>query len=73
MTFSPGQPVRTRLYAEPGYLRLPGYVRGRTGTVHMRRSTDVCSVRFRAADLWGDQAGDHDVFLDLLDIYLEPA
>jgi nitrile hydratase subunit beta len=73
VTFTPGQPVRTRLQARPGYLRLPAYARGRTGTVHMQRSDDVYSVRFRAKDLWGDDAGDHDVFLDLLETYLEPA
>ena len=65
MTFSPGQAVRTRLSARPGYAR------GRAGTVHMRRSAEVYSVRFRAADLWGE--GDHDVYLDLLERYLEPA
>jgi nitrile hydratase len=37
----------------------------------MRRSAEVYSVRFRASDLWGE--GDHDVYLDLLESYLEPA
>jgi nitrile hydratase len=73
VTFAPGQPVRTRLRAAPGYLRLPVYARGRTGVVHALRGRGVCSVRFRARDLWGDEAGDHDVFLDLLESYLEPA
>lgn len=65
MTFEPGQPVRTRLSARPSYAR------GRAGVVHMRRSADVYSVRFRAADLWG--AGDHDVILELREADLERA
>jgi hypothetical protein len=30
------------------------------------------SVRFHARDLWGPDAGDHDVYLDLFHSYLEP-
>ncbi|MFL6140703.1 MAG: SH3-like domain-containing protein [Labedaea sp.] len=73
MTFAPGQSVRTRLQATPGYLRLPVYARGRTGVVDSQHGPETYSVRFRARDLWGEQAGDHEVFLELLESYLEPA
>ena len=67
MTFAVGQRVRTRLSARPGYAR------GRAGIVHMRRSGEVYSVRFRACDLWGEDAGDHDVILELWETDLERA
>jgi nitrile hydratase len=85
---APGQRVRTRGYDAPGHTRLPDYARGHTGTViaergdmvlpddavRFGRSTPepVYSVRFPARDLWGDGAGDHDVYLDLYLSYLEP-
>lgn len=88
MTLAPGQPIHTRLYAAPGHVRLPIYARGRPGTVHALRgrfpladevarhgSADpeaVYSVRFRARDLWGEEAGDHLVYLDLFESYLRP-
>jgi len=65
VTFDAGESVRTRLSARPGYAR------GRAGTIHMRRSAEIYSVRFRASDLWGE--GDHDVFLELRETDLERA
>ncbi|HEV2780060.1 MAG TPA: SH3-like domain-containing protein [Actinophytocola sp.] len=87
MTFEPGQPVRARLHGAPGHTRLPRYVRGRPGTIHALRGRfrladalargqavdpePLYSVRFAARELWGDDAGDHDVYLDLFESYLE--
>jgi nitrile hydratase subunit beta len=83
----PGDPVRARLHAAPGHTRLPLYVRGRVGTVHALRGRfpfpdeiartgsagpqALYSVRFRARDLWGEDAGTHQVYLDLFESYLE--
>lgn len=85
MRFAPGQAVRARLHGRAGHTRLPLYVRGRVGTVHAVRGRSpladelarggrpepepLYSVRFAARDLWG--AGDHDVYLDLFESYLE--
>jgi hypothetical protein len=87
VSLRPGQPVRARLHAAPGHTRLPLYVRGRAGVVHALRGhfpladelartgtadpEPLYSVRFAARDLWGDDAGDHDVYLDLFESYLE--
>lgn len=84
---TPGQPVRTRLSAASGHTRLPLYVRGRPGVVHALRGRfpfpddlarfgvaepqALYSVRFAARDLWGPDAGAHDVYLDLFESYLE--
>ena len=84
MSFEPGRAVRARLHGAPGHTRLPGYVRGRPGTVHALRGRfpfpdeaarhgraepqALYCVRFAARDLWG--TGDHDVYLDLFESYL---
>jgi nitrile hydratase subunit beta len=86
MSLAPGQPVRTRLDSGPGHTRLPGYARGRPGTVHALRGhypfadevarhgsaepQALYSVRFNARDLWGEGAGDHQVYVDLYESYL---
>lgn len=86
MSYAPGQPVRTRLHAAPGHTRLPLYVRGRPGVVRALRGQfplpdelakqgvavpeELYSVRFAARDLWGEDAGDHDIYLDLYESYL---
>jgi hypothetical protein len=79
----PGDPVRARLRSAPGHTRLPLYVRGRVGTVHALRGDfpfpdggsvepqALYSVRFQARDLWGEDAGSHQVYLDLFESYLE--
>jgi nitrile hydratase subunit beta len=82
---TPGDHVLARLHSAPGHTRLPLYVRGRVGVVHALRGhfpfpddlarygkadkQALYSVRFHARDLWG--AGDHDVYLDLFESYLE--
>jgi nitrile hydratase len=84
--FAPGQPVRARLHAAPGHTRLPIYARGRLGIVHALRGRfpladelartgkaekeALYSVCFTARDLWGEDAGDHLVYLDLFESYL---
>lgn len=88
MSLRPGQRVRARLHAAPGHTRLPSYVRGREGTVHALRGhfpfpddlartgtaapQALYAVRFHAVDLWGEEAGAHDVYLDLFESYLRP-
>jgi hypothetical protein len=88
VSLAPGQSVRTRLDSGPGHTRLPGYARGRAGTIHALRGRfpfadevarrgsaepqPLYSVRFRARDLWGEQAGDHRVYVDLYESYLRP-
>ncbi len=85
MTLAPGDLVHARLHAASGHTRLPLYVRGRAGVVHELRGhfpfpddlarygkagkQALYSVRFHARDLWGD--GEHDVYLDLFESYLE--
>ncbi len=86
MSFTTGQPVRARLLSAAGHTRLPLYVRGRPGVVCALRghfplpdelarhgvapSEALYSVRFAARDLWGEDAGDHDIYLDLYESYL---
>jgi nitrile hydratase subunit beta len=88
--FQVGQRVRARNMHPAGHTRLPRYARGKSGTIlrdhgvfvfpdtnaHFlgEKPQHVYSVRFRARDLWGAQAGEKDsVYLDLWDDYLEPA
>ena len=89
MTFTVGEPVRARLSAASGHTRLPLYVRGRSGVVHavrgefpladalardgVSRPEALYSVRFAARDLWGADAGDHHIYLDLYESYLTHA
>jgi nitrile hydratase len=82
VSYTPGQAVRARLRSAPGHTRLPLYVRGRPGVVCALRGEfpfpdtlashveQLYSVRFAARDLWGEDAGDHDIYLDLYESYL---
>jgi nitrile hydratase subunit beta len=88
VTFARGQRVRTRLKVTDGHTRLPDYARGRVGTIHRHRGNyplpdelvaegqsvpqALYSVYFEARDLWGEDAGDHRVYLDLYESYLQP-
>ncbi|MGE2817948.1 SH3-like domain-containing protein [Mycobacterium heidelbergense] len=88
MTFAPGQQVRTRPKLTEGHTRLPDYARGRVGTIRGHRGNyalpdelvahghsepqALYSVYFEASDLWGDDAGNHRVYLDLYESYLQP-
>ena len=72
-----------------GHTRLTGYVRGRTGTVSALRPAQVLpdsaahflgedpehvySVEFRSDDLWGEDAEDFTLTIDLFESYLEKA
>lgn len=88
--FQAGQRVRALNMHPVGHTRLPRYARGKSGTIlrdhgvfvfpdtnaHFlgEKPQHLYSVRFRARELWGAQAGEKDsVHLDLWDDYLEPA
>ena len=87
--FGAGDRVRVRDWHPPGHTRCPGYVRGKAGTVvrvdgthsvpdveahsAARRYEPTYSVRFTAADLWGDRQRGVSVHVNLWDSYLEPA
>ena len=85
--FGSGDAVTAAAVDVSGHVRLPRYVRGRTGEVvevtgSWRRPEDVVAgretapqpvytVRFAARELWG--SGDHSVCIDLWEGYLQPA
>jgi len=85
--FGPGDRVRVREWHPPGHTRCPRYVRGKTGLVvrvdgihsvpdieahgAAGRREPTYSVRFDAADLWGDGQRGVWVHVDLWDSYLE--
>jgi nitrile hydratase len=85
--FGVGDRVRVRDRHPPGHTRCPRYVRGRTGTVTRvdriesvpdieahsaaRRREPTYSVRFDAADLWGEHQPGIGVHVDLWESYLE--
>ncbi len=88
--FSVGDRVRVR--NEPpsgGHTRLPGYARGRTGTVVMANGgwiypdthahgagdqpTWLYAVEFDSNDLWPSPEASHRVIVDLFEPYLLPA
>ena len=73
-----------------GHTRLPRYVRGKNGTIARHhgifvfpdtnaqfageKPQHVYSVRFKAQELWGEQASPRDsIYLDMWDDYLELA
>jgi len=87
--FGVGDRVRVREWHPPGHTRCPRYVRGKAGTVvrldgiysvpdieahgTARRHEPTYSVRFDAAELWGDGQRGVRVHVDLWDSYLEPS
>jgi len=88
--FHTGQHVRARNINPAGHTRLPRYARGKVGTIErdygvfVFSDTDahglgenpqhVYSVRFKARELWGEQASSRDsVYVDMWDDYLEHA
>jgi nitrile hydratase len=88
--FAPGERVLTRHDAPAGHTRLPRYARDKHGVVHMVHGSFVFpdtnahgqgeqphalySVRFDAAELWGDSAeASAPIHLDLWERYLAPA
>ena len=87
--FGAGDRVRVRDWHPPGHTRCPGYVRGKAGVVvrvdgtysvpdveahgAARRYEPTYSVRFDAAELWGDGQRGVSVHVGLWDSYLEPS
>ena len=84
--FQPGDPVTVRVDAVPGHVRLPGYVRGKSGVVvgvspaypfpdahaHGVAAEDEVTydVRFRSEDLWPGSADPALVHVGVFESYL---
>jgi nitrile hydratase beta subunit len=87
--FKAGDVVRVRNDFVAGHVRMPGYIRGKTGTVvsespvypfpdahaHGIEAEDepTYDVRFRTEDLWPDSADRALVHVGVFQSYLEPA
>jgi nitrile hydratase len=87
--FRPGDRVRVRPDYVPGHIRLPGYIRGKTGVVvgvspaypfpdahaHGVEAEDepTYDVRFRSEDLWPQGAESALVHVGVFESYLERA
>jgi nitrile hydratase beta subunit len=85
--FEPGDRVRVRLDYVPGHVRLPGYIRGKSGIVvsesprypfpdahaHAVEAEDepTYDVRFRSEDLWPNSADAALVHVGVFQSYLE--
>ncbi len=85
--FGPGDRVRVRLDFVPGHIRMPAYIRGKTGVVvgespaypfpdahaHAIESQDepTYDVRFRSQDLWPNSADPALIHVGLFQSYLE--
>jgi len=87
--FKPGDRVRVRLDFVPGHIRMPGYIRGKTGVVvgvspaypfpdahaHGVKADDepTYDVRFRSEDLWPQGSDSALVHAGVFQSYLEHA
>jgi nitrile hydratase subunit beta len=87
--FAVGDRVRTRAGTVPHHTRVPGYTRGKVGTVERLHGAHVFpdanaqglgeqpqwlyTVVFEAATLWGTEGGSHAVSIDAWESYLEAA
>ena len=85
--FKPGDRVRVRNDYVPGHMRMPGYIRGKTGVVisestvypvpdahaHGIKAEDepTYDVRFRSEDLWPNSADPALVHVGVFQSYLE--
>lgn len=86
--FTEGEAVRARPMHRAGHTRMPRYVRGHTGTIVSDNGNQLLpdahsdsgevvmerlyTVRFRASDIWGEDANPRDsVCVDLWESYLE--
>jgi len=85
--FKPGDKVRVKADYVPGHVRMPGYIRGKTGEVvsespaypfpdahaHGVEAQDepTYDVRFRSADLWPNSADPALVHVAVFESYLE--
>jgi nitrile hydratase len=86
-SFRPGERVRVRADYVPGHIRMPGYIRGKTGVVvsqspaypfpdahaHGVAAADepTCDVRFSSEELWPDSADRAFVHVGVFHSYLE--
>jgi len=87
--FKPGERVRVKSECVPGHVRVPAYIRGKTGVVvsespaypfpdahaHGVEAEDepTYDVRFRSEDLWPNSADPALVHAAVFQSYLEPA
>ncbi|MEP6941439.1 MAG: nitrile hydratase subunit beta [Betaproteobacteria bacterium] len=87
--FQPGDRVRVKLDFVPGHVRMPGYIRGKTGVVvsespvypfpdahaHGVEAQDepTYDVRFRSEELWPNSADPALVHVGVFQSYLERA
>jgi nitrile hydratase subunit beta len=85
--FQPGDRVRVKMDYVPGHVRMPGYIRGKTGVVvnespaypfpdahaHGIEAQDepTYDVRFRSEDLWPDSSDPALVHVGVFESYLE--
>ena len=85
--FKPGDRVRVRDDHVPGHIRMPAYIRGKTGVVlgespaypfpdahaHGVAAADepTCDVRFKAGELWPNSADEAFVHVGVFHSYLE--
>jgi len=85
--FQPGDRVRVRLDYVPGHIRLPGYIRGKSGVVvsespaypfpdahaHAVEAQDepTYDVRFRSEDLWPNSSDPALIHVGVFQSYLE--
>jgi nitrile hydratase len=85
--FSVGDRVRAKEIRTDGHTRMPGYIRGRTGTVHAHRPAallpdtnahfagenpqHVYTVEFDSTELWGPDAEASKLRIDLFESYME--
>ena len=85
--FNPGDRVRVKTDYVPGHVRMPAYIRGKTGVVvsespaypfpdaHAHgvpaRDEPTYDVRFRSEDLWPNSADPALVFVGVFQSYLE--
>ena len=88
-SFQPGDRVRVRADYVPGHIRMPGYIRGKTGVVvsespaypfpdahaHAVNAEDepTYDVRFRSGELWPNSAESALVHVAVFQSYLERA
>ncbi len=88
-SFQLGDRVRVRAEHVSGHVRMPGYIRGKTGVVvsesprypfpdaHAHgvaaENEPTYDVRFNSRDLWADAADDAQVHVGVFQSYLEPA
>lgn len=85
-TFAVGDKVRARNINPTGHTRIPRYVRGHVGEIVLhhgghvfadksaegnREGEHLYTVKFEATDLWGPDAFDGSVLIDLWQPYLE--